>query len=66
RLVGAVPSALDPPSGCKFHTRCPRKIGPICAQEPPPQREMADGHRIYCQIGIEDLRSMEPVIRTTV
>jgi peptide/nickel transport system ATP-binding protein len=65
RLTGAVPSALDPPSGCKFHTRCPRKVGPVCEQEPPPQREMSDGHRIYCHIGLEDLRAMEPVIRTS-
>ncbi len=66
RLSGAVPSALDPPSGCRFHTRCPRKIGPVCESEPPPWREMADGHRIYCHIGLEDLRTMEPVISTTV
>jgi peptide/nickel transport system ATP-binding protein len=66
RLSGAVPSALAPPSGCRFHTRCPRKVGPVCEQEPPPWREMADGHRIYCHIGLEDLRAMEPVIRTTV
>jgi peptide/nickel transport system ATP-binding protein len=66
RLPGAVPSALDPPSGCRFHTRCPRKIGPICEQESPPWREMADGHRIFCHIGLEDLQAMEPVFRTMV
>jgi peptide/nickel transport system ATP-binding protein len=66
RLSGAVPSALAPPSGCRFHTRCPRKVGPVCEREPPPWREMADGHRIYCHIGPEDLWAMEPVIRTTV
>jgi peptide/nickel transport system ATP-binding protein len=65
RLSGAVPSALDPPSGCKFHTRCPRKVGPICEQESPPWREMADGHRIFCHITSEELRAMEPVIRTS-
>ncbi len=64
RLSGAVPSALDPPSGCRFHTRCPRKVGPVCEQEPPPWREMADGHRIYCHIGLEDLWAMEPVFST--
>jgi peptide/nickel transport system ATP-binding protein len=65
RLTGAVPSALDPPSGCKFHTRCPRKIGPVCEQESPPQREMAEGHHIFCHIDQEALRAMEPVIRTS-
>jgi len=66
RLKGAVPSALDPPSGCRFHTRCPRKVGPVCEQEPPPWREMADGHRINCHIDLEDLRAIEPVIKTGV
>jgi peptide/nickel transport system ATP-binding protein len=64
RLSGAVPSALDPPSGCKFHTRCPRKVGPICEQEPPPWREVTQEHYIYCHISLEDLRTMEPVIKT--
>jgi peptide/nickel transport system ATP-binding protein len=61
RLSGAVPSALDPPSGCRFHTRCPRKIGPICERESPPWREITEEHRIYCHIDIEELRAVEPV-----
>jgi peptide/nickel transport system ATP-binding protein len=65
RLSGAVPSALAPPSGCRFHTRCPRKVGLICEQESPPQRQVANGHTIYCHITLEELRAMEPVIRNT-
>ncbi len=61
RLSGVVPSALDPPSGCRFHTRCPRKIGPICEQEPPPWRVITEEHRIYCHIGLEELLAVEPV-----
>jgi peptide/nickel transport system ATP-binding protein len=61
RLSGAVPSALDPPSGCRFHTRCPRKVGPICEHEPPPWRVVTGEHRIYCHIGLEELRAVEPV-----
>jgi peptide/nickel transport system ATP-binding protein len=66
RLTGAVPSALDPPSGCKFHTRCPRKVGPVCEQDPPPKREMEEGHHIFCHIDQEDLLTMEPVIKTSM
>ncbi len=61
RLSGTVPSALDPPSGCRFHTRCPRKIGPICEREAPPWREIADGHHIHCHIEIEELHAVEAV-----
>ena len=61
RLTGTVPSALDPPSGCRFHTRCPRKIGPICEQEAPPCRGETEGHRIWCHIDMEQLRTVEPV-----
>jgi peptide/nickel transport system ATP-binding protein len=64
RLSGVVPSALDPPSGCKFNTRCPRRIGPVCEQVSPPRREMADGHCIFCHITSKELRAMKPVIRT--
>ena len=61
RLEGPVPSALDPPTGCRFHTRCPRKIGPICEQEAPPCRDEPEGHRIWCHIDLAELRSVEPV-----
>jgi peptide/nickel transport system ATP-binding protein len=64
RLSGTVPSALDPPSGCRFHTRCPRKIGPICEREHPPWRGIAEGHRIYCHLDIGELRAVEPVFST--
>lgn len=63
RLEGSVPSAANPPSGCPFQTRCPRKIGKICEEEFPPMQEAADGHQIRCHIPMEELRAVEPVIR---
>ena len=63
-LEGAPPSALDPPKGCPFHTRCPRKVGAICEQERPPERAAGEGHVIACHIPLEELRGVEPVIRT--
>lgn len=62
RLLGTVPSALNPPSGCRFHTRCPRKLGAICEQETPPWHIGEAGHRIFCHIPLEELRKIEPVI----
>jgi peptide/nickel transport system ATP-binding protein len=61
-LSGLLPSAIDPPKGCPFHTRCHRKIGAICETKEPPEVEFGDGHTIACHIPIEDLREMEPVI----
>jgi len=55
RLEGPVPSPRHPPSGCKFHTRCPRKWGAICEQEPPPEREVAPGHMIACHRPLDTL-----------
>ncbi len=68
RLEGSVPSALNPPSGCPFHTRCPRRNllpdnGAICAQEVPPWQQAPDGHRIFCHIPLETLAKIEPVIQ---
>ena len=62
-LKGAVPSALDPPSGCPFHTRCPRKLGAVCETETPPERIAGAGHVIACHIPLEDLAAVEPVIK---
>ena len=69
RLEGSVPSSLNPPSGCRFHTRCPRRQlipddGKICEREIPPWRDVGNGHRISCHISVEDLRSLEAVIHT--
>ena len=68
RLSGNVPSALNPPSGCRFHTRCPRRAemlpdgGKICEKEIPPWRTSDKGHRILCHIPLEELEKVEPVI----
>jgi len=62
RLSGTVPSALDPPTGCRFNTRCPRKVGEICENEEPPVIEVGGGHRIHCHIPLKELREIEPVL----
>jgi peptide/nickel transport system ATP-binding protein len=67
RLAGSVPSAINPPTGCRFHTRCPRRHllpedGRICAEEIPPWQHVTEEHRIFCHIPVETLRTFEPVI----
>ena len=70
RLGGNVPSALNPPSGCRFHTRCPRRKemladgGEICEKEVPPWRSTELGHRIFCHIPLAELKKVEPVVHT--
>jgi peptide/nickel transport system ATP-binding protein len=55
RLRGDVPSAVRIPSGCRFHPRCPRKIGEICEREEPPWHDDGHWHRICCHIPLDDL-----------
>jgi peptide/nickel transport system ATP-binding protein len=69
RLEGTVPSALNPPGGCVFHTRCPRRNllpdgGKICETEVPPWRHNTEKHRISCHIPLEELRKFDPVVTT--
>jgi peptide/nickel transport system ATP-binding protein len=61
-LQGDIPSAVNPPPGCPFQTRCPRKIGRICEEQEPPIRNFGAGHKIACHIAPEELLRMEPVI----
>ena len=48
-LAGEIPSPLNPPSGCRFHTRCPFVIA-RCAHEEPALRELAPDHHVACHL----------------
>ena len=65
-LEGDIPSAMNPPSGCPFQTRCNWKskvAGGLCEKEVPAVRMLAEGHQVKCHLSDEDLASMEPVIQ---
>ncbi|MGX5846350.1 dipeptide ABC transporter ATP-binding protein [Mesorhizobium sp. PL10] len=59
RLDGEIPSATNPPPGCVFHTRCPRKIGAICEEREPPLSEAQPGHSIRCHIPYAELARLQ-------
>jgi peptide/nickel transport system ATP-binding protein len=59
RLEGAYPDAAAPPSGCRFHTRCPRRIGAICDTDQPPWQEAPGGNRYRCHIAPEELLQIQ-------
>jgi peptide/nickel transport system ATP-binding protein len=59
RLEGEIPSHANPPSGCVFHTRCPRYIGDICHQQEPELKEVEPGHFWRCHYSVEELRELQ-------
>lgn len=65
-LEGEIPSAMNPPSGCPFQTRCRWKDkvgGGLCEREVPPIRTMANGHQLKCHLDQSVLDEMTPVIK---
>ena len=65
-LEGDIPSAMNPPPGCPFQTRCRWKAevpGGLCEREVPPVRHLQAGHQIKCHLGDEVLERMTPVIK---
>ncbi len=69
RLEGEIPSPVDRPCGCPFHTRCHRRSllpnPEICVDQDPPWRRHTAEHRIYCHIPLDELQTVqrETVIR---
>jgi peptide/nickel transport system ATP-binding protein len=54
-LEGDITSAAAMPSGCRFHTRCPRFLGDLCVQQEPPWQDAGGGHWIRCHIPAGEL-----------
>ncbi len=52
-LAGEVPSPINPPSGCSFHTRCP-SVKPVCSQTSPQMVEVSPGHFLSCLLFSKD------------
>jgi peptide/nickel transport system ATP-binding protein len=64
-LEGDIPSAMNPPPGCPFQTRCGWKVqvpGNLCEREVPPVQVLDGGHQIKCHLSHEILVNMKPVI----
>ncbi len=66
KLDGEIPSAVNPPSGCVFHTRCPRFLGEICETVEPALTPTPDGGVIRCHIPWDELGGQPVTVRTAV
>jgi peptide/nickel transport system ATP-binding protein len=65
-LEGDIPSAMNPPPGCPFQTRCRWKSkvpNGLCEREVPPMKTFANGHQVKCHLSDADFATMEPVIK---
>jgi peptide/nickel transport system ATP-binding protein len=60
-LTGDLPSASNPPSGCRFSTRCGYRIAGRCDTQEPPVQEFGPTHRLACHLPREQLLAMQPV-----
>jgi peptide/nickel transport system ATP-binding protein len=61
-LSGEIPSPANPPSGCVFHTRCPRRLASgVCESTEPPLAEVEPGHFMRCHIPPSELRQLQNV-----
>lgn len=49
-IKGEIPSPINPPSGCRFHTRCPSYIGDICRTKEPELRDVGEEHYVACHL----------------
>ena len=59
RLSGEVPSPVDLPTGCPFHSRCPRFIGPVCRDLAPPWQDAESSHALACHISMNELSAIQ-------
>jgi peptide/nickel transport system ATP-binding protein len=61
---GEPPSLIAPPSGCRFHPRCPHAM-PVCSQETPPRAELGEAHWVHCWLHVPDTERQLPVSQET-
>jgi peptide/nickel transport system ATP-binding protein len=64
-LKGEIPSASNPPLGCRFSTRCSYRIAGTCDTRAPPVQEFSTSHRVACHLPREQLLAMRPVFEET-
>jgi oligopeptide/dipeptide ABC transporter ATP-binding protein len=64
QVRGELPSAANPPSGCRFRTRCPA-VQELCAQEEPPLEDVAPGHTVACHFPLRAKVAVRPAASTS-